>query len=117
MWGELMFILSALSVLAIAAAQPTDMVGKTRQDYSGCLRKFMINHLEKKTEPDQFRKLVPEACDKEKAAFASAIMAQDKDEKMPDADAQEDAQAQVDDYITKFQDGYIDYLESNTMPG
>lgn len=112
-----MFVLSALSVLAIAAAQPTDMVGQTRQDYSACLRKFMITHLEKKTEPDQFRKLVPEVCDKEKSAFARAIMSEDQAQQMSEADAKEDAQAQVDDYIFKFQDGYIDYLESNTMPG
>lgn len=112
-----MFILSTLSILAIAAAQPADMVGKARQDYSACLRKLMIGHLEKKTAPDAFRKLVPQSCDKEKAAFANAIIAQDKADKMSDADAQEDAQAQIDDYVAKFQDGYIDYLESNTMPG
>lgn len=112
-----MFILPALSVLAIAAAQPTDMVGKTRQDYSTCLRKFMIGHLEKKTETEAFRKLVPDACNKEKTAFEQAVIAEDKAQKMSDADAAEDAQMQIEDYIAKFQDGYIDYLESNTVPG
>lgn len=112
-----MFILSVLSVLAIAAAQPTDMVGTARQEYSSCLRKFMVSHLEKKTAPDEFRKLVPETCDRQKSAFAAAIIAEDQAEKMSEAEAKEDAQAQVDDYIAKFQDGYIDYLESNTMPG
>lgn len=112
-----MVILSALSVLAIAAAQPADMVGKTRQDFSLCLRKFMVVHLEKKTAPDIFRKAVATACEKEKTAFSTAIIAEDRAQKMSDADAREDAQIQVEDYVVKFQDGYIDYLESNTIPG
>lgn len=110
-------LLSALSFIAIAAAQPADMMVKTRDEYATCLRKFMVDSLDKKMDPSEFDKALKPACDKQEATFRNAVIAADRADKMTDADAQEDAQFQVEDYLDKFQSSYRDYLETNTRPG
>ena len=110
-------LLSALSFIAFAAAQPADMMVKTRDEYATCLRKFMVEHLDKKTSPAEFDKALKPACDKQEAVFRTAVIAADKADKMSDADAQEDANFQVEDYLEKFQSSYRDFLETNTRPG
>lgn len=109
-------LLSALNFIAIAAAQPADMI-KARDSYATCLRKFMIANLDKRTAPAEFDKALKPACDKQEAAFRSAVIAADKADKMSDAEAQEDAEFQVEDYLDKFQENYRDFLETNTRPG
>ncbi|MCF8708574.1 hypothetical protein [Rhizorhapis sp. SPR117] len=110
-------LLPLLSFLAVAAAQPADMMVKTRDDYATCLRKFVAASLDKKMDPIAFDKVLQPACEKQEATFRAAVIAADKADKMSDADAQEDAQFQVEDYLDKFQNSYRDYLETNTRPG
>lgn len=110
-------LLSALSFIAVAAAQPADLMIKARDDYTGCLRKFVTEGLDRKMDPAEFDKALQPACEKQETAFRNAIIAADKADKMSDADAQEDAQFQVEDYLDKFQNSYRDYLETNTRPG
>ena len=110
-------LLSALSFIAIAAAQPADMMVKARDDYATCLRKFMVENLDKKTNPPEFDKALQPACEKQEATFRNAVIASDKADKMSDADAQEDADFQVQDYLEKFQENYRDFLDTNTRPG
>ena len=110
-------LLSALSFIAIAAAQPADLMIKARDDYATCLRKFVVNSLEKKMDPAEFDKALKPACEKQEAVFRNAVVVADKADKMSDADAQEDAEFQVEDYLDKFQSSYRDYLETNTRPG
>ena len=110
-------LLSALSFIAIAAAQPADLMIKSREAYTTCLRKFVTESLEKKMDPADFAKALKPACEKQEATFRNAVIAADKADKMSDEEANEDAQFQVDDYLDKFQNGYRDYLETNTKPG
>jgi hypothetical protein len=110
-------LLPLLSFLAVTAAQPADMTVKTRDDYATCLRKFTAVSLDKKMDPIAFDKALQPACEKQEATFRAAVIATDKADKMSDADAQEDAQFQIEDYLDKFQNSYRDYLETNTRPG
>lgn len=110
-------LLSALSFIAFAAAQPADMMVKTRDEYATCLRKLMVEELDKKTDPAAFDKLLKSGCEKQESAFRSAVITADKADQMSDSDAQDDAQFQVEDYLDKFQSSYRDYLETNTRPG
>lgn len=109
--------LPVLSFLAIAAAQPADMMVKSRDNYASCLRKFMVEQLDKKMAPNEFDKVLQPACSKLETTFRAAVVASDKADKMSDADAQEDAQFQVEDYLDKFKSSYRDFLETNTRPG
>ena len=110
-------LLSALTFIAIAAAQPADLMIKARDDYTGCLRKFVSDSLDKKMDPADFNKALRPACEKQEAAFRNAVIVADKADNMSDAEAQEDAQFQVEDFLENFQSGYRDYLETNTRPG
>jgi hypothetical protein len=110
-------LLSALSFIAIAAAQPADLMVKARDGYTGCLRKFVSESLDKKMDPADFNKALQPACEKQETAFRNAIIVADKADNMSDAEAQEDAQFQVEDFLDKFQNSYRDYLETNTKPG
>lgn len=112
-----MMLSTALPLLLLAAGPQGDLTTKPRATYAVCLRKFMIESLDRKMEKATFRTALPTKCKDEETAFRNAILTQDKADGYKPADAQKDADDQIADYRDQFQSSYSDYLDTNTRPG
>ena len=95
-----MFVAVSL-VMMLAAAPSADAVGNGRKEFSKCLSAQMQPSLDKKLTVGDFQSTIKKACADKEAAFRAAIIAQDKADKMSDADASSDADDQISEYVDK----------------
>ncbi|MCI4589845.1 hypothetical protein MOK15_07045 [Sphingobium sp. BYY-5] len=106
-----MFVAASLMMM-LAAAPSADAVGNGRKEFSKCLSAQMQPALDKKLPVGEFQSTMRKACADKESAFRSAIVAQDKADKMSDAAANSDADDQISEYIDKITAEY----EDNSKP-
>jgi hypothetical protein len=110
-------MLSTTFMLAAAlAAQSAGAVDKARGDYLKCMRAFLYESVSAKMPDAEFAMSVKNACETEQAAFHAAVFALDRADGIKPADAKENADMQVADYIESFKEKFTDYSESGTLP-
>lgn len=94
-------IVAVSLVMMLAATPSADPVGNGRKEFSKCLSAQMQPSLDKKLTVGDFQSAIKKACADKEAAFRAAIIAQDKADKMSDADASSDADDQISEYVDK----------------
>lgn len=102
--------------LAAAVATPSQTVDTTRVGFTKCLRVHMIKSLDAKMSDSDYEAAVKAVCIKERDAFHAAVVALNRATGFSAADAEEDANDQVDDYYLNFSDKFMDYAATNTRP-
>lgn len=110
-----MFGTSVILSLALAA-QSTGTLDKARADYLKCMRGFLYESVKAKMPDTEFNLAVTAACSTEQAAFHAAVVALDRADGIKPADAKENADLQVEDYIENFKAKFADFIESGTVP-
>jgi hypothetical protein len=110
-------MLIASILLAAMAPAPAGNVDTTRAAFTKCLREHLKKQLEAKVTEAEFELSVKSACDAEQSAFKAAVTATNRAGGDSQADAEENAQMQIDDYHANFTDKFKDYASTNTMPG
>ncbi|MBL0914166.1 MAG: hypothetical protein IBJ13_01185 [Sphingopyxis sp.] len=110
-----MLILSM--VLAAMAPAPTGNVDTTRAAFTKCLRDHLKKSLEDKMGDAEYEMAVKSTCETERAAFRAAVIAANRAGGDNAADAQDNADMQIDDYHANFTDKFKDYSSTNTLPG
>ncbi|HUD93429.1 hypothetical protein [Sphingobium sp.] len=100
-YGEVPMIVAVSLVMMLAATPSADPVGNGRKEFSKCLSAQMQPSLDKKLTVGDFQSAIKKACADKEAAFRAAIIAQDKADKMSDADASSDADDQISEYVDK----------------
>lgn len=110
-----MFITPML-MAALMAATPSQTVDTTRAAYTKCLRSFLSKSLKDKMPSAQFGVAIKASCQGEQSAFHAAVVAFDRASGDTAADAKENADLQVEDYIVNFTEKFDDYSSSGTMP-
>lgn len=101
---------------AALAAQSAGGLDKARGDYLKCMRVFLYESVKAKMPDTEFGLAVKGACQTEQTAFHAAVIALDRADGVKAADAKENADFQVEDYIDNFKSKFADYIESNTLP-
>lgn len=101
---------------AALAAQSAGTLDKARSDYLKCMRGFLYESVKAKMPDSEFGLAVKGACQTEQTAFHVAVIALDRADGVKAADAKENADMQVEDYIENFKEKFADYSESNTLP-
>ena len=107
---------TTLLLVAALAAQSSANADKARADYLKCMRGFLHESVNAKMPDSEFTLAVKSACSAEQAAFHAAVMALDRADGMKPADAKENADLQVEDYIENFKEKFADYMASGTLP-
>lgn len=107
---------TTLLLVAALAAQSSANADKTRADYLKCMRGFLYESVKAKMPDAEFAIAVKGACETEQIAFHAAVVALDRADGVKPADAKENADMQVADYIDNFQSKFTDYMETNTLP-
>ncbi|MFC3440901.1 hypothetical protein ACFOKF_06760 [Sphingobium rhizovicinum] len=107
-----MFVAASLAMM-LAAAPSADAVGAGRKEFSKCLSAQMQPSLDRKLSLADFQSALKSACADKEAAFRAAIVAQDKADKMSDAEANSDADDQISEYVDKITSEY----EDSSRPG
>ncbi|KTE19563.1 hypothetical protein ATE67_12940 [Sphingopyxis sp. H050] len=110
-----MLILTML--LAAMAPAPTGNVDTTRAAFTKCLREHLKKSLEAKMGDAEYEMAVKSTCETERAAFRAAVIAANRAGGDNAADAQDNADMQIDDYHANFTDKFKDYSSTNTLPG
>jgi hypothetical protein len=105
-----------LLLTAALAAQSAATMDKARGDYLKCMRGFLYKSVEAKMPEAEFGVAVKSACQAEQTAFHAAVIALDRADGVKPADAKENADFQVQDYIDSFTEKFADYSSSNTLP-
>ena len=105
-----------LLLAAALAAQSAASMDKARADYLKCMRGFLYKSVEAKMPEAEFGVAVKSACSTEQAAFHAAVIALDRADGVKPADAKENADFQVQDYIDSFTEKFADYMATSTMP-
>lgn len=103
--------------LAAMAPAPTGNVDTTRAAFTKCLREHLKKSLEAKMGDAEYEMAVKSTCETERAAFRTAVIAANRAGGDSAADAQDNADMQIDDYHANFTDKFKDYSSTNTMPG
>jgi hypothetical protein len=101
---------------AALAAQSTSGLDKARGDYLKCMRGYLYESVKAKMPEAEFNMAVATACQTEQTAFHAAVIALDRADGVKPADAQENADMQVADYVDNFKTKFADYTESGTLP-
>jgi hypothetical protein len=112
-----MMLGTTLIFAAALAAQSAGSLDKARGDYLKCMRGFLYESVKAKMPDSEFDLAVKSACSTEQAAFHSAVIALDRADGVKAADAKENADMQVEDYIENFKEKFADYIATNTLPG
>lgn len=102
--------------LAVTVATPSATVDTTRVAFAQCLRAHLKKSLEAKMADTDYEAAIKTVCTKERDAFRAAVVVLNRATGFKAADAEEDAEAQVNDYYANFSDKFMDYSASNTMP-
>lgn len=109
-------LIASILMVAMAPA-PAGNVDTTRAAFTKCLRTHLKKQLEAKVGEAEFEISVKSACDAEQTAFNAAVTAANRAAGDSQADAEENAQMQIDDYYANFTDKFKDYASTNTLPG
>jgi hypothetical protein len=104
-------------LLAAMAPAPTGNVDTTRAAFTKCLREHLKKSLEAKMGDAEYEMAVKSTCETERAAFRAAVIAANRAGGDNAADAQDNADMQIDDYHANFTDKFKDYSSTNTLPG
>jgi len=111
-----MMLGTSLMFAAALAAQSTATLDKARGDYLKCMRGFLHESVKAKMPDAEFSMAVVGACQTEQAGFHAAVVALDRADGVKPADARDNADMQVADYVDNFKNKFADYIESNTIP-
>jgi membrane-anchored protein YejM (alkaline phosphatase superfamily) len=106
-------IVAASLAMMLAAAPSADAVGTGRKEFSKCLSAQTQPALGKKLSVGDFQSAIKSACADKESAFRNAIIAQDKADKMSDADAKSDADDQISEYVDKITSEYEESSRPN----
>jgi hypothetical protein len=101
---------------AALAAQSAGTLDKARGDYLKCMRGFLHESVKAKMPDAEFNMAVTTACQTDQTAFHAAVIALDRADGVKPADAKENADMQVADYVENFKEKFADHIESNTVP-
>ena len=104
-------------VLALMVQSPSATVDTTRAAFTKCLRDDMKKSLEAKMGEAEYEMAMKSNCSAERDAFRAAVIAFDKASGDSQANAEDNADMQVEDYHANFTDKFKDYASSNTLPG
>lgn len=107
---------TTMMLVAALAAQTAGNLDKARGDYLKCMRGFLHDSVKAKMPDSEFGLAIKSACSTEQAAFHAAVIALDRADGVKPADAKENADMQVEDYIENFKEKFADYMETNTLP-
>lgn len=107
---------TSLMLAAALAAQSAGSLDRARDSYLKCMRGFLYESVKAKMPEAEFGLAVTSACATEQAAFHAAVMAVDRADGIKLADAKENADLQVADYVDSFKSKFTDYSESGTLP-
>jgi hypothetical protein len=110
-----MFTTSLMVSLALAA-QSAGALDKARADYLKCMRGFLYESVKAKMPDAEFGMAINSACADQQAVFHQAVFALDRADGIKAADAKENADMQVADYIDNFKAKFTDHIESGTVP-
>lgn len=105
-----------LLLAAALAMQSAATMDRARADYLKCMRGFLYKSVEAKMPDSEFTLAIKSACSAEQAAFHAAVIALDRADGVKPADAKENADLQVEDYIENFKEKFADYMASGTLP-
>ena len=108
---------TSLMLAAALFAQSTASLDKTRGDYLKCMRVFLHDSVKAKLPETEFAMAVAGTCATEQSAFHAAVVALDRADGLKSADAKENADMQVADYVDSFKAKFADHIESGTVPG
>lgn len=103
-----------LPMMLLAAPMTVDAA---RNDYSKCLRDFTTASLKADKTEIEFNAGLRDACTEKEAVYREAIIRVDRQDGFTQKEAEQDADEQIIDYIDNFKEKYVDYRETNTMPG
>ena len=104
-------------LLAAMAPASTATVDTTRAAFTKCLRDDMKKSLEAKMGEAEYEMALKSNCSAERDAFRAAVIAFDKASGDSQANAEDNADMQVEGYHANFTDKFKDYASSNTLPG
>lgn len=107
---------TSFMLAAALAAQSTGTLDKARGDYLKCMRVLLHESVKAKMPDAEFSMAVTSTCATEQAAFHAAVVALDRADGIKPADAKENADMQVADYIDNFKEKFADHIESGTVP-
>lgn len=85
-----------------------------RQAFSSCLKQAAASAETQKVSPDQFKAHVLAACSAQASSFKGALVSFDVKNGIKRAQAVEDAQLQVDDYVASSAENYAAKVERMT---
>lgn len=111
-----MISIALATALHLASAPPAVQADPTiapRRAFAGCLTKFVTDSLRKETAPAAFDAAVQQACASQETAFRSAMIAFDIKGGFSRAEAEENADFQVDDYLATTKDTYLGEYEAH----
>jgi hypothetical protein len=103
-----------LPLLLVAAPVAVDTA---RADYAKCLNRHLIDALKSDKTEIEYQAGLRDACTEKEAIFREAIIRVDKQDGFTQKEAEEDAEEQILDYIDNFKSRFVDYKETNTLPG
>lgn len=100
------------AVMMMLMAPAADPVAKARQEFSACLDRFTTDALDRKMAADQFNSALQPKCAEKEKAFRDILRAANKADGMKDAEAAEDVDMQVSEYLDKFKGQFEDYSKN-----
>jgi len=102
-----MIVLAAAMMMAAPGAAPSAPI-QERRALGQCLSKFVHDKLTDKMEGAAFKAAAKNACAAQAAAFRAAWVTYDVEMKTRRADAEQNADGQIDDYLQNSTDSYVD---------
>lgn len=114
--GNSMMFSLALIAMHMAAAAPAQPNPSIRKAYASCLNGVMQKALGEKTEPAAFDTALSTACAAERAAFRNSLVNYDVAAGTKRAEANTNADLQIDDYLATTREDYRMYLEDGSKP-
>jgi hypothetical protein len=107
---------TSLMFAAALTAQSAASLDRARDAYLKCMRGYLYESVKDKKPDTEFNMGVASACSTEQMAFHAAVVALDRADGIKPADAKENADMQVADYVESFKEKFADYTSSNTLP-
>ena len=98
---------SVLAMMAAAAAaQASDTTRASREAFTACLRTYVNRSIEQSTTLDAFRTAYPQQCTAQQQAFRDAIVRRETGARSRPADAQDQANLEIDDARLNFSERF-----------
>lgn len=103
------------TALSAAPAMQAPLVAP-RRNYSSCLSKAVKKSLGEKVDPAAFPAAARTVCAAEEAAFKAALVSFDVKAGIRRAQAERDAETQIEDYLTGAAETYKVHAEAGSKP-